>query len=145
MQRRQSSIFEGWVSASGQTSASCHDAAVCSVDVFNEMRLDSGAQFYTTPGTIDQRFNASTEPLEIYNDIYYFFEASGRNISYKGVTYPTLAWNNAAFANGTARFCAMTGGVRAYFNGTLPPDCLPVDLGVLPCMYKSALSRFWHC
>lgn len=46
-----------------------------------------------------------------------------------GTRNSSLHWENSAFANETARFCASGNGkVLAILEGPLPPDCLAVDL-----------------
>ena len=39
-----------------------------------------------------------------------------------------LAWNNEAFNGGAAKFCAVNSTILTVFNGSPPPNCVPVKL-----------------
>ena len=65
------------------------------------------------------RFEAS-EYVEAIDGIFAVDEAEGK-----------MVWNNEAFEDDTARFCAdPTGALYAVFLGPLPGNCTPTELSV---------------
>ena len=65
------------------------------------------------------RFGAS-EYVEAIDSIFAVDEAEGK-----------MVWNNEAFSDGTARFCAdPTGALYAVFLGPLPENCTATELTV---------------
>ena len=65
------------------------------------------------------RFGAS-EYVEAIDSIFAVNEAEGK-----------MVWNNDAFADGTARFCAdPSGTLYAVFLGPLPPNCTATELSI---------------
>lgn len=65
------------------------------------------------------RFVAS-EYVEAIDTIFAVNEAEGK-----------MVWNNEAFENGTARFCAdQTGALYGVFSGPLPGNCTASELKV---------------
>lgn len=68
------------------------------------------------------RFGAS-EYVEAIDSIFAVDEAEGK-----------MVWNNGAFSDGTARFCAdSTGALYAVFSGPLPGNCTATELRVENC------------
>ena len=64
-------------------------------------------------------FQAS-EYVESIDSIFAVDEAEGK-----------LVWNNEAFSDGTARFCAdPAGALYAVFLGPLPGDCIATEMTV---------------
>lgn len=65
------------------------------------------------------RFGAS-EYVEAIDNIFAIDEAQEK-----------LVWNNEAFSDGTARFCAdLTGALYGVFSGPLPGNCTATELRV---------------
>ena len=70
------------------------------------------------------RFGAS-EYVEAINTIFAVDEAKAQ-----------MVWNNEAFENGTARFCAdLTGTLYGVFSGPLPGNCTATELKVQNCKW----------
>ncbi len=63
---------------------------------------------------------AASEYVEAIDTIFAVDEAQGR-----------IFWNNEAFDNGTARFCAdISGTLYGVFSGPLPGNCTATELNV---------------
>ena len=75
-------------------------------------------------------FQAS-EYVESIDSIFAVDEAEGK-----------MVWNNEAFQDGTARFCAdPTGALYAVFLGPLPGNCIATELTVKD--RKLGETKFW--
>lgn len=136
--RQTSTIFSGYATASGETSANCHDSLVYSLSDSGILSAGSGTVFSTSQGTVYQRFNASAN----IHDIYATWQVSNQTVMWTNNLYNTLVWNNNLFSNDTASFCVIHGVVRVYFLFQPLPDCVPVNLAILPCMVSSLVERF---
>ena len=63
---------------------------------------------------------AASEYVNAIDNIFAVDEAEGR-----------IVWNNKAFENGTARFCAdRSGALYGVFSGPLPGSCTAAELKV---------------
>lgn len=89
-----------------------------------------GTVFSTSPGTVYQRFNASSN----IQSIYAAWQVSNQTSVWSNNLYKTLVWNNDLFSNNTAAFCVIHGVLRVYFLFPHLPDCMPVNLAILPCI-----------
>jgi len=126
--RQQPSIFSGYVTPSGQTSANCHDSMIYSLSDSGTLSAGGGTVFSASPGTVYQRFNASAD----IQSIYAVWQVSNQTIMWNNNLYKTLVWNNKLFSNNTATFCVTHGVVRVYVTNAPLQDCMPVGLAILP-------------
>jgi len=97
-----------------------------------------GTVFSTSPGTVYQRFNASSN----IQSIYATWQVSNQTSMWSNHPYKTLVWNNNLFSNNTAAFCVIHGVLRVYFLFPPLPDCMPVNLAILPCMVTNPVHNF---
>lgn len=134
--RQTSTIFSGYATSSGQTSANCHDSMIYTLSASGTLSAGGDTVFSTSQGIAYQRFNASTE----IQNIYATWQVSNQTVLWTKNLYNTLVWNNNMFSNNTAAFCVIHGVLRVYF--LFPPlqDCMPVSLAVLPCMITNPIK-----
>ena len=107
----------GFLDSTGQVEPFCQKS---STFVLNSGMLYSGSEKVSVaPGVPFMRFEAS-EYVEAEDSIFAVDETEGK-----------MVWNNEAFQDGTARFCAdLTGALYAVFLGPLPGNCMLTELSV---------------
>ena len=107
----------GFLDSTGQVQAFCQNS---STFVLNSGLLYSGNdKVSVAPGVPFMLFEAS-EHVEAIDSIFAVDE-----------TEEKMVWNNEAFQDGTARFCAdPAGALYAVFLGPLPENCTLTELSV---------------
>ena len=115
--------FDPGEPGSGFLDSTGHLQSVCqksSTFLLSSGHLYSGSnRVSVAPGVPFMRFGAS-EYAEAIDSIFAVDEAAEE-----------MVWNNEAFSDGTARFCADSfGTLYAVFLGPLPPNCTATKLGI---------------
>lgn len=107
----------GFLDSTGQVQAFCQNS---STFVLNSGLLYSeNDKVSVAPGVPFMLFEAS-EDVEAIDSIFAVDETEGK-----------IVWNNEAFQDGTARFCAdPAGALFAVFLGPLPGNCTLTELSV---------------
>ena len=118
----------GFLDSSGHLQSLCQNS---SPFVLSSGLLYSGSdRVSVAPGVPFMRFAAS-EYVEAIDSIFAVDEAEAK-----------MVWNNKAFADGTARFCAdPTGTLYAVFLGPLPENCTATELKVKD--RKFGTTKLW--
>ena len=107
----------GFLDSTGQVQAICQKSSTFAL---SSGRLYSGSEKVSVaPGVPFMLFEAS-EYVEAIDSIFAVDETEGK-----------MVWNNEAFQDGTARFCAdPSGALYAVFLGPLPGNCTLTELSV---------------
>ena len=121
--KRQDSIGSGYLDHNGLISHNCQQGSTWNLD---NSQLSSNSQKVSAfKDVASTRF--STSPLlKTVNTIF-------------ATTDDFLFWDNKAFQDGTARFCASTGfnsTLNAVFDGPIGIGCIPASLRTVPRTYK---------
>ena len=107
----------GFLDSSGHLQSICQNSSTFVLS--SGLLYSGGDQVSVAPGVSSMRFGAS-EFAQAIDNTFAVDEANGR-----------MVWNNNAFSDGTARFCAdPAGALYAVFSGPLPENCTAAELRV---------------